>query len=392
MLLALNYADVPSFLDDSNHDISTLQKLQQQMRSLPVIEIRAAIDDVLRPHDEKAEYVTVLDIRVYKVSSGYKLPFHAWGHVFAFRQCSGCARSLCRTVRATMFNPLPLLIAIQADEIVDYSRHALLTGSAPFGYALPQEMSNVPGVAVLAICGLIFEFPQTDKRVSVSKRIPEADKTTIWEEEKNPPMLSGALSPSDPYAQDFLNELLRRCLSYKHLAVMLRKSKAELVIRSAAKIVGRFRRTSQSVAGLMKARWLPAFFYTDSLIEASRPHNGCRLTPGMPPSDFDCMQFVVLNGFNGDNDERYIVEDLLVLWKVVYDCETVLELCHAIAKPYIEDGELEPDAERPERPFIPNLERGFAAYNSLWGSFPRWMKEHEPTTFPTIWPTAERWE
>jgi hypothetical protein len=253
-------------------------------------------------------------------------------------------------------------------------------------------MSNVPGVAVLAICGLIFEFPQTNKRVSVSKRIPEADKTTIWEEEKNPPMLSGALSPSDPYAQDFLNELLRRCLSYKHLAVILRKSKAEPVIRSAAKIVGRFRRTSQSVAGLMKARWLPAFFYTDSLIEASRPHNGCRLTPGMPPSDFDCMQFVVLDGFNGDNDERYIVEDLLVLWKVVYDCETVLELCHAIAKPYIEDGELEPDAERPERPFIPNLERGFAAYNSLWGSFPRWMKEHEPTTFPTIWPTAERWE
>ncbi|KAJ7872865.1 hypothetical protein B0H14DRAFT_2246386, partial [Mycena olivaceomarginata] len=84
MLLALNYADVPSFLDDSNHDISTLRKLQQQMRSLPVTEIRAAIDDVLRPHDEKAEYVTVLDIRVYKVSSEYKLPFHAWGHVFAF--------------------------------------------------------------------------------------------------------------------------------------------------------------------------------------------------------------------------------------------------------------------------------------------------------------------
>ncbi|KAJ7853130.1 hypothetical protein B0H14DRAFT_3450351 [Mycena olivaceomarginata] len=297
MLLALNYADVPSFLDDSNHDISTLRKLQQQMRSLPVIEIRAAIDDV---------------------SSGYKLPFHAWAMFLPFGSV--------QVARDRFVGPY-------ADEIVDYSHHALLTGSAPFGYALPQEMSNVPGVAVLAICGLIFEFPQTDKRVSVSKRIPEADKTTIWEEEKNPPMLSGALSPSDPYAQDFLNELLR------------------------AKIVGRFS-PHVSIGG--------------------GAHEG--------------LMFVVLDGFNGDNDERYIVEDLLVLWKVVYDCETVLELCHAIAKPYIEDGELEPDAERPERPFIPNLERGFAAYNSLWGSFPRWMKEHEPTTFPTIWPTAERWE
>jgi hypothetical protein len=89
MLLALSYADVPSFLDDSNHDISTLRKLQQQMRSLPMTEIRAAIDDVLRPFNAKAECVTVLDIRVYKVSSGNELPFHAWGHVFAFRQCSG---------------------------------------------------------------------------------------------------------------------------------------------------------------------------------------------------------------------------------------------------------------------------------------------------------------
>jgi hypothetical protein len=48
-------------------------------------------------------------------------------------------------------------------------------------------------------------------------------------------MLSGALSPSDLYAQGFLNELRRRCLSYTHLAVMLRKSKAEPVIRSRQK-------------------------------------------------------------------------------------------------------------------------------------------------------------
>jgi hypothetical protein len=70
------------------------------------------------------------------------------------------------------------VMARQVDEIVDYSRHALFTGSTPFGYALPPEMGDVPGAAILAVCRVILELPQTDKRVSVSKRI-QADKTTI---------------------------------------------------------------------------------------------------------------------------------------------------------------------------------------------------------------------
>jgi hypothetical protein len=64
------------------------------MKSVPMTEIWAAIDDVLRPIDEGAEYVTVLGIRLYNASSGVAFPFHAWGHLFAFRHCPGCARSL----------------------------------------------------------------------------------------------------------------------------------------------------------------------------------------------------------------------------------------------------------------------------------------------------------
>ncbi|KAJ7351979.1 hypothetical protein DFH08DRAFT_805278 [Mycena albidolilacea] len=195
------YADVPSFFDDSNHDISTLRKLQQQMRSLPMTEIRAAIDEVLRP-----------------------------------------------------LNALNAKADVQAREValsdLDYSRHTLLTGS--IGYALPPEMGDVPGAAILAVCRVIFELPQRTSESAYPSEYRPTKPRFEKRKEKNPLMrLSGALSPSDLYVQGSLNELFRRCLSYKHLAVMLRKSKAEPVIQSAAKI------------------------------------------------------FVVLDGINGDNDERY---------------------------------------------------------------------------------------
>jgi hypothetical protein len=83
----------------------------------------------------------------------------------------------------------------------------------------------------------------------------------------------------------------------------------------------------------MKGRWLPTFFHTDQLIQVSRPYNGCRLIPGMSPSDFDCMQFVVLNGINGDNNERYIMEDL-ILGKVVYDCTMVYDSAKTVPRYY----------------------------------------------------------
>ncbi|KAJ7235618.1 hypothetical protein B0H12DRAFT_1238717 [Mycena haematopus] len=374
MLLALNYTDLPSFLRDPNHDVTTLRKLKQQMKILPVAEIWAAIDDILRPLDARAEYVTVLGIRIYKASSGAALPFHAWGHIFAFRRCSECVRSHCRTV----------------DEIVDYSRYALLTGSAAFVHSLKPKIDHILGaVQILAVCGLLVEFPDTGKRVSVMKRL-QADKTTIWEEAKNPPIVCAALSASDPNANDFLNELLRRCFEYKHLAVILRRGKDEPVIRSAKKIAGGFCRTSKSLAGLINGPWVPTF-YMDSVLEVSPVHSDdCQNALKTPESfQLDCMQFVILDGFAGDCDEKYIVHDLLDLWCGIYDVSTVLELCHAIAKPYIENNELELDKERPERPFISNSECGFAAHMSLWGSLPTWMDEVMPITFPTVWPIAE---
>jgi hypothetical protein len=253
-------------------------------------------------------------------------------------------------------------------------------------------MDDVPGVEILALCGVILEFPNTGKRISVTKRF-QPDKSTIWEEEKNPAVLCAALSTTDPKAHEFLNDLLRRCLSYKHLAVMLRKGKNEPAIRSAATIPGRFKRTSKSLAGLMNVPWAPTLSYQDSLLETSHPHTGCKPDPTKMPqeqAEMNYMRFAVLDSFTGDSDERYIVEDLLVLWRAVYNVSALLQLCHKIVKPYVADGELEVEVnvERPERPFIPNLESGFAAYKALWGSFPKLQEEHEPAIFPTIWSVA----
>ncbi|KAF7375419.1 hypothetical protein MSAN_00429500 [Mycena sanguinolenta] len=382
MLLALTYADVSSFLSAPDHDVSTGSKLQQQLKALPIAEIWAAIDDVLRPVDTGGEYVTVLGVRIYKASSGAKFPFHAWGHIFSFRQqCPGCVRLHCRTV----------------DDIIGYSRYALLTGAAPFIHPIhlsrpPVHVDILNLVEILAVCGFLIDFPDTGKRVSVTKRF-QADKTTIWEEVKNPPIVCVALSALDPDSNEILNELLRRCFDYKHLTVILRRGKGESVIRSATKIASQFKRKSKSLAGLIDSPWVPTL-YLDSLLESwpVRSDSG-RQDATSKPGSFgpDCMQFLILDGFTGDEDEKYVLQDLLDLCCGIYEATTVVKLCFAIAKPYIESGELEMDRERPQRPFICNSDYGFAAYRSLWGVFPTWItEEYEPVTFPTIWPIAER--
>jgi hypothetical protein len=89
-------------------------------------EIRVAMDDVLRPLNAKFGSTRSRAATNFLSMHGATVCF-CLSTVFRF------VRSLCRTVRGTMFNPSPQLMARQVDEIVDYSRHALLTGSTPFG-------------------------------------------------------------------------------------------------------------------------------------------------------------------------------------------------------------------------------------------------------------------
>lgn len=98
MLAAQNYVTVTSFLRDSTLDLATVEKFWMAIKGLTVDDVRAAVDDVLRPWSDGGEYVVVLNARVYKTTSGDTLPFHAWGHMAAVFLCYSCIRRACQTV------------------------------------------------------------------------------------------------------------------------------------------------------------------------------------------------------------------------------------------------------------------------------------------------------
>ena len=100
MLVAQNYNSASSMLADANLDLTTVEKLWIAIRDLYVVELRAAIDDVLQPVRENGEYVVVLGSRVHKGLSGVSPPFHAWGHMTAAFPCYSCIRQVCTTVGA----------------------------------------------------------------------------------------------------------------------------------------------------------------------------------------------------------------------------------------------------------------------------------------------------
>ncbi|KAJ7174156.1 hypothetical protein C8R43DRAFT_1205290 [Mycena crocata] len=379
LLLSLNYPDVLTFLSDPNHDISIVQRLKQRMRrALRPTQIRAAIDDVLRPKDGPgaAQYVTVLGIRLYKAPSGITLPFHAWGHVFAFRLCHGCNKALCSTV----------------DELIESTRHALFTGSSPVYFTLPQTITvdTIPAARILAVCGVVFEIAVTGKRISIVKRKDDNNKT-IWAEEKNPLALSGALSATDPRAHSVLNELFRRCLSSKSLAVMLRKGAGEPVIRSTTPISGTFQRTSESLACLRQQPWVTVASFRDSLLDELQPSVGCLASHTKCKFRANCMQFVVLDNGLVDSDERCLMNELLTVWRTVYRAGNFLDMCRMIALPYIQSGELELDAAQPRRPFLSNVADVLVVYQTIWGCTPDWADDYERfKDYPTVWPIAEQ--
>ncbi|KAJ7771058.1 hypothetical protein DFH07DRAFT_804709 [Mycena maculata] len=372
MLATFGYADVPSFTE-ADHDVSTLRKIEQQLRCIMAFEVRAAIDDVLRPVDEQTEHVTVLGVRLYKAQSGIHFPLHAWGHLFAFRLCPGCNRALCQTV----------------EEMIESSRYALFTGSAPFRCTrrVQPKIDDLPVAKILAICGLVLEFPDMGKRICITKR-SGTDQSTIWEEDKNTPLLCAALSGADPRSHTFLNELLRYCISHTKLAVMLRKGNAEPVIRSAKTIISQFQRTAESLAGLTKQSWVATRLFTDALLEAAHWQPCARFLRRTVVA-FDCMQFAVLDNAQGHGDERFLTTELLDIWKAVYKAETVLDLCSMIAAPYIADGEFEMDPVKGGRSFLPNCEERCVAHKALWGTAPEWMGDTKSVDYPTVWHLAE---
>ncbi|KAK7038393.1 hypothetical protein R3P38DRAFT_2516426 [Favolaschia claudopus] len=382
MILASNHVDVPTFLTDPNHDVAIAKLVQEKMRRMSTEEIWAAIADVLRPVDTETEFIVVLGMRVYKSLSGIAHPFRAWGHVFAFRSCVSCVRTICPTV----------------EDMIECQRYALLTGSAnfPVPHSTHVEHANFYGVGILAVCGLLVGFVETEKHVTgpTHSKSEDGSGDITWEQKKHPPVLYAALSCEDEYSHRFLNELLRRCLLYKHLTVILRKGKDQQVVRSMHCIHATYRRTSSSLVGLTKgSRWECTTTYKDAILESCQAEIFCHGSSdamNAPAASFDdCMQFVLLDGINGDHDECYILRDLIRQCMTQYNVKTPVDLCKAIAEPYVAQGELELDEMVCEGSTgNPNLEYGFVAYEALWGAPPRWQEERQKAVYRSAWSMA----
>ncbi|KAJ7445078.1 hypothetical protein FB451DRAFT_1433605 [Mycena latifolia] len=363
MLVALNYADVVSFLTDPDHDLTTVRKFKHCLNRVRHPTSRAAIEDVLRPADGAGEYVILLGMRIYKTRSALKFPMHAWGHLFAFRVCPGCVRALCRTV----------------EEVIECSQYALFTGNASFGDAAhPVPDLDVGFMELLSVCGMVLDFPNRGQRVTVTKRL-NADKTTVWEEQKNNPVLCAALSPTDPKAR--LPQHASSALSF-HADARRHAAQEEMrtgpSIQRGVQFISRLKRTSATLAGLRKKPWTSRFVFGANLLDRPLAHDAC------PESCLDRIDF----------DAMRLAVSLLFLWEEVHQAQDLLELCHMIAQPYITDNELEldPSAELdPEEPvFLPNCENGVVAYQASWGSTYRFGTGGRPTDtpWPTVWPLA----
>ncbi|KAJ6611710.1 hypothetical protein B0H10DRAFT_2055389 [Mycena sp. CBHHK59/15] len=360
MLLAQKYEHVDHFLMDPDHDFEAGERLVHLL-------VRAAIDDVLRPVDDSGEYVNVLGHRLHKTHSGRELPFHAWGHVLAFRLCA-CQRGACRTM----------------EEIIEYCRYQLFTASAPLCQSYKYD-AQFPTARVLAICGMMLDLPEVGKRVSISKK---PDST--WEEKRIGPIMPAAMSLSDPKSRLFLDECFRHCRAHPSLTMTLRKGKDAPIICSAARIQGKATRTASSLSALKKSAWNYHNFHVDDLLRLSQPPVGPGHCGHLPPPLEDCIQLTLVD--SGEIDTQTLIDELLAIWKRVYGVDTLLEICHAVLEPYMLTGELEVDHANPSRPFIRNLGKTYVSYVALWGDSPFWKDldlDLGAVDFPTVWSAAQ---
>ncbi|KAJ7468940.1 hypothetical protein B0H11DRAFT_1395233 [Mycena galericulata] len=365
LVVAQNYASVTGLLEDAALDVRIVEKLWCAIRNLYVHEVRAAIDDVLRPRDGPGEYVAVLGGRVYKDLSGGPFPFHAWGHMAALFMCYSCVRRVCKTV----------------DEIVALTRFVVLNmnglSQSNLKYEIPYE-----GSKVLSLCGFIPNsidiFPP---RSVVSKCNCVYNGVPHWEETSTSYVLCAGLSLTDPKSQAFVNA----CLRDPTLMVLVRKGAAGRIIRSVPRIWAERMRHANTRAGLRTAEWDPActVYYQDSVLEEARPkvYDAQVLE--------DCFQLVLVDG--GEGSMANFVEKVSRIWlEKVYKARDVMELIGDIAMPVVKSGELEflYRGKRAPAGIVPNLETDvLTAYKRLWGRAPAELADDDilkpmPGPFP----------
>ncbi|KAJ6481929.1 hypothetical protein C8R45DRAFT_1003487 [Mycena sanguinolenta] len=347
LVIAQNYKNVMALLTDTTLDVQIVERLWNAVRLLYVHEVRAAIDDVLRPKDGPGEYVTVLGGRVYKDPSGISFPFHAWGHITALFQCYSCVRRVCTTV----------------DEVVTLTRFVVLNmnglSQSNLKYDIPYD-----GSKVLSLCGFIPNSVDTfPPRSVVSKCNCVYNGVPHWEETAVSYVLCAGLSLTDPQSSVFVNA----CLRDPSLMVIVRKGATGRIIKSVERVWAERMRHTNTRAGLKTADWDPArtVYYQDSVLEEACPK--VYDTKVLE----DCFQVVLVDGGQGTMAD--FVKKISDIWlDKVYEVADTIELITEIAIPIIDSGELEIDyGKRGPGLVMSNLEADvLVAYKRLWGKAP----------------------
>ncbi|KAJ7677602.1 hypothetical protein B0H17DRAFT_1139485 [Mycena rosella] len=341
LVVAQNYMTVTAFLVDASLDVRIVETLWHAIRHLYVHEVRAAIDDVLRPADGPGEYVAVLGGRVYKDLSGRSFPFHAWGHMTALFMCYSCVEEIVTLTRFVVLNMNGLSQSALKYEI-PYEGSKVLSLS---GF-LPNSIDSFPPRSVVSKCNCVYNG------------VPH------WEETGVSYVLCAGLPLSDPKSQVFVNA----CLRDPSLMVLVRKGAEGRIIRSVERIWAERLRHANTRAGLRKAAWDPArtIYYQDSVLEEARPkvYDGEVLE--------NCFQIVLVDG--GEGSMADFVGRVSAIWlEKVHNVRDAMALVGEVAMPFVKSGELEVDYGRRRGPamLVPNLEEDvLAAYKRLWGKAP----------------------
>ncbi|KAJ6586165.1 hypothetical protein B0H19DRAFT_1111607 [Mycena capillaripes] len=345
LVVAQNYKTVMALLTDSTLDVRIVETIWNAIQHQGMHEVRAAIDDVLRPKKDPGEYAFVLGGRVYKDLSNRSFPFRAWGHMTAVFMCYTCARRVCKTV----------------EEVVMLTRFVILhlggLNQSNLRYEIPYE-----GSKVLGLCGFlpnsIGRFPP---RPIVSKCNCVHSGLPHWAETGVTYVLCAGLPLSDAKSQAFVNA----CLRDPKLMVLVRMGAHGRIIRSTARIWSRRVRCASTRAGLQTAAWDPArtVYYSDTVLDEARPLVYDKATLE------ECFQLVLFD--SGDGSMEDFVAHVTRIWlETVYRVPDAARLIDEVAAPFITSGELEivSHVDRPPK-ILPNLEEDVQkAYKGLWGA------------------------
>ncbi|KAJ7173002.1 hypothetical protein C8R43DRAFT_678769 [Mycena crocata] len=348
LVVAQNYNTVMALLTDTTLEVRIVEKLWHAIRHLYVHEVRAAIDDMLRPKDGPGEYVSVLGGRVYKDLSGREFPFHAWGHMTALFMCYSCVRRVCKTV----------------EEVVTLTRFVVLNmnglSQSNLKYEIPYD-----GSKVLSLCGFIPNSIDTfPPRSVVSKCNCVYNGVPHWEETGASYVLCAGLALSDSKSQAFVNA----CLRDPALMVIVRKGEDGRIIKSVERIWAERVRHANTRAGLRAVAWDPArtVYYQDSVLEEAQP----KVCDDEVLKD--CFQVVLVDG--GEGSMADFVSKISRIWlEKVYGVPDAMTLIGDIAVPFVKSGELEIDyrGRRGPATLVSNLEVDvLTAYKRLWGKAP----------------------